>query len=624
MQPKAVNGYSAADIDKAIQGFFGPPIYRVRADILDRDLSVIRPCTSLILDGSYIQHITGQEIKRAGVLRFYEKDIELDEWTSLVLAKNPLVFARFGESSGTTIVDSSGNSRNGTYNGTVTLQAQSLLPGVQSNPGVTFGSNGFAQWSDAAWMDVADAVSFLISVKFTNTSRPIIFRDDTSANRFHAIEVTSGGTVSWSINFTSGSPTRKTFTATVAGFDAPINDGTAHQLLCVYDKARGFVEIYVDGNRLLREAETRTMATGTLALRVGATSFGSQFINGTVDEFAMYDIGLTASEARDLWQRASGNLAEVDFDRDMIQVSVGIGMVDEPDPEDDSHWAEWQIFTGPLTSPTRVATTFNITREVQVFDQTIFLVNDKFTTHYVVPQSANVISGTNGILDIARGAGFNVTGWAVTSTTATLNNAIDFAIGTSKLEAINYLLNYIGYKPIRFRADGQAILEPKVLPSLRSPDDTLTTDAQSIIDASQIEEGIELENVKNVVYMFKVNADSPLPVLEITVVNNNINSKTSIPNTKHPNVHTEQTEAVDLTTLTNLANARLSELSRVNKRIVLKTALRPFHDDEDIIALTHTGDASLNLIANVIETEWRLPLNPVELMDHVFQLVPLI
>jgi hypothetical protein len=122
--------------------------------------------------------------------------------------------------------------------------------------------------------------------------------------------------------------------------------------------------------------------------------------------------------------------------------------------------------------------------------------------------------------------------------------------------------------------------------------------------------------------MYKVNADSPLPILEYTAVNNKLNSKTSIPNTKRRNVYTEQVEVFDLTTLTALANARLTELSQINKRIILRTALRPFHDDEDIINLTHSGASSLNLSANVIETEWTLPLDPAQLMEHVFQLVP--
>ncbi len=50
-------------------------------------------------------------------------------YADVVLADSPLAYYRLGESSGTTMTDSSGNGRHGTYVGSPTLGAAGLVPG---------------------------------------------------------------------------------------------------------------------------------------------------------------------------------------------------------------------------------------------------------------------------------------------------------------------------------------------------------------------------------------------------------------------------------------------------------------------------------------------------------------
>lgn len=74
-------------------------------------------------------------------------------YASEVAADTPLAWWRQGDASGTTMADSSGNSRSGTYSGSYTLGAAGLITG-DSDTCVDY-SGGSALVANAAWMDVA-------------------------------------------------------------------------------------------------------------------------------------------------------------------------------------------------------------------------------------------------------------------------------------------------------------------------------------------------------------------------------------------------------------------------------------------------------------------------------------
>src|SRR4029078_5546302 len=78
-------------------------------------------------------------------------------------------------------------------------------------------------------------------------------------------------------------------------------------------------------------------------------------------------------------------------------------------------------------------------------DQTRILADDKFTIRTTLASGANYISGTNGVIAIAQSSGFDTSAWSITSTTLTAPAYVYFEIGSSKLDAINYLLLAINY-----------------------------------------------------------------------------------------------------------------------------------------------------------------------------------
>lgn len=93
-------------------------------------------------------------------------------YSATVLADAPLGYFRMGESSGTTLTDSSGNGRNGSYSGSgVTLGATAVISDTDKAATFAGGSSGYAQAS-GAWLNVAAATAFSFEmwVRPTNTT----------------------------------------------------------------------------------------------------------------------------------------------------------------------------------------------------------------------------------------------------------------------------------------------------------------------------------------------------------------------------------------------------------------------------------------------------------------------
>jgi hypothetical protein len=225
---------------------------------------------------------------------------------------------------------------------------------------------------------------------------------------------------------------------------------------------------------------------------------------------------------------------------------------------------------------------------------------------------ANYISGTNGVLAIAQAAGFDTAGWAVTATTLTAPADIPFEISSSYLDAINYLLTAINYKPIRFNGAGAAVIEPNVLDKDLPVSDTIDSTETQVIGADQRSSRLEPRKTINEVIVVNGNPDVT-PIIG-DVENNSGNASSTLWNP--PKIAVYQIDAPDQTTATAIATQMLSEVTaKMARRVVLETLLRPYHDDRDRIHLTIP---EIHINADFVEETWTLPLDPTQMMSHVF------
>lgn len=203
-----------------------------------------------------------------------------------VLADSPLAYYRLGESSGTSMVDASGNGRNGTYTG-VTLGASGALSG-DTDTAITLAgaSTSYASVPFAAWMSPA-AVTLEAWVKSTSTDavvfgtmqtfgQPYYLRISSTLGLYFAAR-TSGGD-SWANN------TGQT-----------VRDGNWHHIVGTFTP--GTIKAYLDGALVATNtggAYANSLIAATSDLAIGRRGNGLYF-GGQVDEVAIYGTALSAT-----------------------------------------------------------------------------------------------------------------------------------------------------------------------------------------------------------------------------------------------------------------------------------------------------------------------------------------
>lgn len=603
MFSRAINGFTQAQVDAILKGELGTVEFRTRHEIVDEDNIKIRDIETVIKKDSSVTHSAAGDvnIKRRAVYSIVERDIEIDPISTLIIASNPLFYLDLGETSGN-FNDTSGNGRTFTANGTITYGVASLFAGDENNPAITLnGTTGYLSAADAAWMDVT-AISLQLGWKATSNNRALIDRDDGSSNRFFRLIVDSSGKVALTLTFTTGAPATTTFTA-----NAKVNDGNPHIITATYNGSH--VIIYIDSLRVLKTAETRTLATGTLAINIGRTNAGTLFNNGTFDKVAMWNRALTQQEIRNFYQSGFADYKQIDYNRDRIKSYYAVKMPVRGD--DDSFWVETSVGVFAFTSPLSRLEETDIITTVQAFDLSWILRNDKVTsTRYTIASGIEYIAA---VATVAQSSGFDTSTWSLqpTNPTKTLPAAREWKIGTTKLEIINDLLTAVNYRRFRFDNNGNGVAEPNILPENRSIEFTLITDENSIISPG-LESDLNLDEIPNEVVLSTTVPDRAT-LISAKAENLKISSPTSKPRRNNRIVpFTDIVDAVDQTTLNNLAIRVLAEKSQAFRNLVFKISKVPFFDDMDCISVI-VSDLDLN--EKVIVMEFVLPFLETEKMD---------
>lgn len=212
-------------------------------------------------------------------------------YAELVIADGPLFYFRLGEatvSSGATAADSSGHSRDGLFSGTTLSSVASLLTSDTGDNAIDSAgtiSDG-VELAYASWMNVTQA-----SWEFWISST------DADGGRIFARESPS---YVWSIQGGAGSPIYFLASATTIATSTSTDyfDGNPHHVVITYDGTT--VRFYKDGvadgsTAWAGPLPTATNSAITLLHAVG-TNVNASLIVGTLDEVAMYDYALTATQ----------------------------------------------------------------------------------------------------------------------------------------------------------------------------------------------------------------------------------------------------------------------------------------------------------------------------------------
>lgn len=203
-------------------------------------------------------------------------------YSSEVLADSPLGYWRQGDPSGTAMTDSSGNARGGTYSGTVTLGAGSLLTG-DADTSADFGG-GRSTVSNAAWMNTTTVVieavirpdtvpgagnyAFIASRENNGTTGPFWFVLHSGKLEFACW---TGG---------SSSPTELMGATTLSA-------ATTYHVAGYYDGTD--MKVYIDGTEDGTVGKTGNLNSNAQDLILGNWSAANLPFDGRIDEVALYD-----------------------------------------------------------------------------------------------------------------------------------------------------------------------------------------------------------------------------------------------------------------------------------------------------------------------------------------------
>lgn len=291
-------------------------------------------------------------------------------------------------------------------------------------------------------------------------------------------------------------------------------------------------------------------------------------------------------------------LADVDWPNDRIRPIYILEM-----PNGDK--LEWALGTFLLSSPYRKYQKY-VTRDVEAYDPSVILVEDKFDNRYRIAAGTKYISA---ITDIINSAGM----WKVNLTphAGTLSTDKEFEIGTSKLTAINELLSAINYTSLWLDETGYAVARPYILPTEREPEYEYKTDAISIMQPDVTNE-IDLFNIPNVWVVTASNPENEPLVSRYT--NDSADSKTSTVNRNRRIVDFREIDDIyDQTTLDAYVQRIAYESSQVYDRFIFNSAAMPHHTYMDILRIQHD---KLGIFEKYVETSWTLNLSLGGLQSH--------
>ena len=198
-----------------------------------------------------------------------------------VLNDKPNTLLRFGDTSGTTAADDTGNGQTGTYTNGVVLQQPGALT-YDSNYGVFLdGIDDYITLADHALLDVGDIFSLEIWVKRQTVG---VVQMLMSKNT---------GMFEWYFTATNKLALGKAGTAQIVESTTTVTDTAWHH--AVVTKTGSAVKLYLDKVDVTGTVTNQTMANNNNALEIGRNPAGTQRLHGNLDEGAVYPTVLSAT-----------------------------------------------------------------------------------------------------------------------------------------------------------------------------------------------------------------------------------------------------------------------------------------------------------------------------------------
>lgn len=258
-----------------------------------------------------------------------------------------------------------------------------------------------------------------------------------------------------------------------------------------------------------------------------------------------------------------------------------------------------------LNSSVRMINSISTTRDIECYDKTQILTDDKISDRYYIAKNSNVVLEAEKILN-AIGLTSNIT-----ASTQQLQRDLEFNVGASKLEIINALLGAINYFSIRVDAEGVFISSPYVLPSEQQLDFTYITDQNSVI-LDEVEEELDLFDIPN--RFIAVLSNPEQQPLVATYTNDNPQSPLStVSRGRTITAEIKEVENItDQATLSNYIQRIAFNACQVYGKVKFRTWIIPEHEYLNTLRFKYFDEID----AVFQETAWSMKLCAGVVMEH--------
>ena len=217
-------------------------------------------------------------------------------YAQAVLADAPAGYWRFGEASGTSLTDSSGNANNGTYLNGVALGAPGALLPADTNTAATYdGVNDSGRVPHAASLNTASTFTLEGWVKRSTTSKSLeLFNKGAGGIQLTVMTAGSMNQV-W---------LRRAGVTTIAHSTVPVLADDRYHYVVATMAGAGTAKIYVDGAlHSASDSAVQAIQNTTFPLTFGSVGAPAQY-----DEFALYNRALGADEVAEHYQATQPQL----------------------------------------------------------------------------------------------------------------------------------------------------------------------------------------------------------------------------------------------------------------------------------------------------------------------------
>lgn len=258
-----------------------------------------------------------------------------------------------------------------------------------------------------------------------------------------------------------------------------------------------------------------------------------------------------------------------------------------------------------MSSPSRRADAVTISKKVECYDKTQILSDDKFDTRHLIRAGENYINAAASII-----ASAGITNYRLDACTLTLRTDIEFALGTSKLSAINQLLKAINYNELWADSYGCIRATQYQPPEGKKIDIYYVPGKESIVIPGG-EELLDTFQAPNKIVRYLENAESEC--LKAIVTNSDPASKLSTVSRGRVIVDTAPVNDIADQATLEAYTQRVAAEKKIYQQVVFQSAVMPHHEFLDCLYLKNK---ELGVTGKFIETAWSINMSVGSTMTH--------